>query len=330
MGDELEWLPGGRPVRVRGPASARPAGRADRPRLAGRDQPGGRPSHRDPPRPRARRPGIPRAVADPLGRGRRVGRARPAVSGTGAATSSTWGRPRSRASCRSSSATSRAAGSPRLGQLLAGRAGRRGPRPAVRPPRREPAGDPRRRPGAPAVGRAAIAAAIARRSIASAACDRPTRSIACARPWRSSASTPWTERRLAALVGLAVDAARARPRRPGRHREPWSSCRSGPRRTVRVLGEYRGRSRGPGPPRPRPAARGPSATVGDPPRPPRGRAPRPGQRRPGRRASSSGSRHRARSSPMPAPWPSRATSPGSARASGGSRRSWPRRSGPAA
>ena len=53
-------------------------------------------------------------------------------------------------------------GVPRLAQLLAGRAGRRGPRPAVRPPRGEPAGDAGRRPGPPARRRAGIAAAIGR------------------------------------------------------------------------------------------------------------------------------------------------------------------------
>ena len=97
------------------PAPARPAGRADRPRLAGRDQPGGCPSYRDPPRPRAGRSGIPRADADPLGRARRVGEAFAQLSATAGATSSTSGRPRSRPCCRCSTETSRAGRAPRLG-----------------------------------------------------------------------------------------------------------------------------------------------------------------------------------------------------------------------
>ncbi len=67
VGDELEWLPTGRPVRVRGLHRHDQPVELDRPRLAGRHQFGRRPSYGDPPGPGTGRAGIPRTDANPLG-----------------------------------------------------------------------------------------------------------------------------------------------------------------------------------------------------------------------------------------------------------------------
>ncbi len=131
--------------------SSRPPRRAGRPRVAGGDQPGRRASRRGPPWRRAGRPGIPGSLADPDARDRRIARGHPAPAAPGPLqVPHRDGRglvrplaPRLR----------RIVPGPRAsGAGLPGRAGGGGPRPAVRPARREPAGDDRRRPGAPAFG----------------------------------------------------------------------------------------------------------------------------------------------------------------------------------
>ena len=108
------------------------------------------------------------------------------------------------------------------------------------------------------------------------------------RAGRLRASQPWTER------DLCREAGPGRRRGPGRASPRWRPPGAlvelpvGPRRTVRVLAEVAERPGRPRPPRPGPAARGAAPAVGDPPQPRRGRAARPGERRPRRRRSSTG------------------------------------------
>ena len=174
-----------------------------------------------------------------------------------------------------------------------------------------------------------FAGAIVPRSSGWNVSGRPTRSIACARPSRSSAS-----RRGRSVGSPRWSECLSRPSRRASRRFPTPmplvDLPIGPRRIgPRPRGD-RGRARGSRPPSPRPAACSPPTPIGHPTRPPRRRTARPLRRRPGARASSSVSRTRAVSWPTPAAWPSGDTRPGSARASGGSSRSWPTRSGPGA
>ena len=155
VGDDLEWLPAGKAVRVRGlHRHDRPVERIGR-GLAGGDQPGGRPPRRDPPRPGAGGAGLPAGVAGPLGRGPRLGRRPRGRSGTGAATGVHLGTAEVAATLALLEANELAPGGAAARPALPGRAGGRGPRPAVRGPRGEPARDPGRRPRAPALGPAA-------------------------------------------------------------------------------------------------------------------------------------------------------------------------------
>ncbi len=237
VGDELEWQPAGRIGARARLAPARPAGRADRPGLARRDQPGGRSPRRDSPRPGAGRARISAGDADSFGRGGRLGTRPFARSGTAGATSFTWVRPRSRPSCRCWRRTKRALASP---SSPSSSSPSRWSRFTVSPScsaRRA-----RRRPWEAAAccspRRDAIAGATRRRSPASAACARPTR----------------LDRLRAALAFLGLDAldrasslgawpawprTRSNPAwRRWRPRGPSSIFRSGRRRTVRVLGEF--------------------------------------------------------------------------------------------
>ncbi len=184
VGDELEWLPARRRVRVRGlHRHDRPVEQVQRGTRRG-DQPGGGPSRRGPPGRRDRRARLPRAVARPVGRSGCVGgiAAGPPASravqgaprhrgGPGRAVAAGAGR---RRGCR---------GGPGLaatGPGAAGRAGGRGARPAVCP---APRARPRRSAAAGCSSRphADSAAANGRRSSGCGNSARPSRWSGCAR-----------------------------------------------------------------------------------------------------------------------------------------------------
>ena len=226
------------------------------------------------------RPAISRRRA--FSRSRWSARRRPfARSGIAGATSSTWGRPRSRPSCRCLETNETSPGQPQLAQLFVAE-----PVVAVH-------GQPfvLRDESPPATlggGRVLQPSPRRLRRRDQASIDRLGR-LRSRRPARSPARRPGVPR------AHALDRAPTlRADGPGRRRDRTgaggavglgcpgrSSGRAqanGPR-----AGRVRRRSRGPGLARPGPAARGPSPPFGDPPRPARGGLPRPGQRRPGGR-----------------------------------------------
>ncbi len=254
------------------PAPARPAGRADRPRLPGRDQPGGRPPRRDPPRPRAGGAGVP--GGDPRLASSWSPRATPAVPlrhreryklhiGTAevSAVLSLLERPKS------------ARGTASARSALAGRAGRGRARPAVRAARREP-------PATLGGGRVIGPSPTARpqrshrdRPAGPAALDRATSDAARRPAFLGPARGPsaGSAAHRPAPVGGRIGARGSRCLgRPGRAAAGPAADGPRPRRVGR-------RARGSRPARPGPAPRGPSPPVGDPPRQTRGRAARPGK-----------------------------------------------------
>ena len=285
VGDDLEWLPEGRTVRVRGlHRHDRPVERVGRGARAAINLVG---VHHAEVR-RGQELAAPgylvasRVLSVEVRASRRGRRGR---SATGPLPAPPRARRRSRRRSRCSTATSPAPGRDRLGPALPGRAGRGRPRPAVRAPRGEPAGDPRRRPGPPARRRRRIR----RRDRAG---DRPARP-ARARPTRRRGSPPRLAR-----SGLAPWTDRTLCREAGRRRSARSARRStrlaasgalvelpiGPEAVGPGPGRGRRRPGRPGPPGPRPAPRGRARGTRRSPAPTsRLELARPGERRPRRR-----------------------------------------------
>ena len=236
MGDELEWLPAGRPVRVRGlHRHDRPVeqiGRGSRAaiNLVGvhhaeirRGDELAAPGYLEPSRILSVEV-VGSADAPPSAAAPGPVQAPPGDGGGPRACSRCWIAMKPGRACRGSA---RSCWPSRSSRSTASRSSS-----ARRARRRRSAAA-----GSSSPARAGIAVAIARRSSGSAACDRPSRSIACARPCPSSASRPgpsvgsrrWSgwpsTRSRPALAALADSGALV-------------ELPVGPRRTVRVLVEF--------------------------------------------------------------------------------------------